>query len=113
MTLAEQMFRDPLIDGHENQAEFYAEIQAEADSARPTDDPELSPEGQWQLDHDRCEMLTELYSNIIFAYNGVTLVIDDKPLDANLSYLDAVEWREVIWGSFPESEIEIDWVEIQ
>lgn len=56
-----------------------------------------------------------LSQNIIFAQNGVTLAIEvdeqSEPyyLRANLSYLEAVEWRERIWGSFPEVEIEIDW----
>jgi hypothetical protein len=42
------MFNDPLIDGHENQAYFEAEIQAEAVSGLP----QLTPEQITQLTND-------------------------------------------------------------
>jgi hypothetical protein len=50
-----------------------------------------------------------LTNSIIFARSGVTLVVDGQALDADLSYHDAIVWEGIIWGSFPDADIDIDW----
>ena len=65
------MFNDPLIDGHETQADFEAEIQAEADSGLP----QLTSEGNYfrTLEHRSLKFSLIHYGNYYgyIDHNGI------------------------------------------